>query len=361
MVSPPPSEPVASTAQACLARLIASGVYVAGRLPSERALEEILGVSRTTVRKVIAKLRQDELLSSSRRRAQDARAPRRTPGAPRIAFIAPAFASAGVGRWEDGVRRCLAARHPRARLDSLRYRSRGDPLFREAARGFDGIFLLLGAEAADERLHAALVGPGLAPVLSLEQDLTGWGIPTLDLFPAAGIATVLDRVHALGHRRIGCLNTQPEDAVVAARIAAWRAWLAARRCQGPLVSEPVAPFEDPLPRAHRLMQRCLDRHAGVTAWLCTVVQVARGAIRAIHDRGLVAGREVSIATLDGELQEDYLVPSLACVAPPDPVSCLGKALSWMLAGPRRSWRGPLRVQPRAQRFHPGESLGPVHA
>ena len=350
-----------SDAHRRLAHLITSGAYVAGRLPSERALGESLGISRTTVRKVLAQLEQDGVLArSSTRRAQIARSLDGTGSMRRIAFIAPAFTSAGTGHWEDGLRRALAA-HPGAHLSSLRYRSGDDLVFAEAARGYDGVFVLMGAEGADERVREALIGPGLAPVVSLEQDLSRWGVPSLRLFPPTCVHRVLDEMHALGHRRIGCLNTQPEDSIIAADLQAWQVWMAARGCRGPLLSEPIAPFGDPMPKAHVLMGRALADHPEVTAWLCLTLEAVRGAIRAVHDAGMVAGREVSLCSIDGQGQEDYLVPSLACIATVDPTPYLAIGLDWMLAGQRRPWPGALHFTPVENRFHPGESLGPVRA
>ncbi|MBA3937162.1 MAG: substrate-binding domain-containing protein [Planctomycetes bacterium] len=342
-----------------LAQLIASGAYL-GKLPAERTLSVSLGVSRSTLRKALSQLEMEGVLGhSGTRRAQIARALGGAGGMRRIAFIAPAFPSPGTGRLEEALRRTLVGHEPEIHLASLRYRAHDEPLFREAARSCDGVFLLLGSDGADEQLRAALVGPELAPVVCLEQDLSHWGIPSLTLFPPLCVHQVLDQVHALGHRRIGCLNTQPADPVVQANILAWQVWMATHGCAGPLVSEPVVPFEDPLPRAHALMHTCFAAHPGVTAWLCLTPDVARGAIRAIHDAGMTAGREVSVCCIDGQGQEGFLVPSLACIASPDPAPYFDVGLRWMLAGAARVWHGPLRFSPITSRFHAGESLGPV--
>lgn len=342
-----------------LAHLITSGAYVVGKLPSERDLSASLGVSRNTVRKALAQLADEGVLARApRRRVQIARG--RDGGARRIAFIAPAFASVGPARHEDSLRRVLADRHPDVHLASLRYRSTEEPLFREAARGFDGVFLLLGSEGPDERLRQALIGPDLAPVMGLVQDLSAWGVPFIDLFPPVCVHVMLDRMHALGHRRIGCLNTQPIDPIIAGFARAWQVWMAAHGYSGPMVSEPVRPFEDPTPKAHALMRAALAQHDEVTAWLCLTPEVVRGAIRAVHDTGMVAGREIAVCGIDGQGLEDYLVPSLACIATPDPAPYFAMGLEWMLAGPQRVWHGPLRISPIENTFHPGESLGPVH-
>lgn len=342
-----------------LTGLITSGSFAGGRLPSERELGEVLGVSRTTVRKVLDQLAKDGVLARSPTgRAQVLRG-HEAGRLRRIAFIAPAFASTGAGRWEDALRQTLE-RHPGVHLASLRFRSWDEPLFREAARGCDGVFLLPGGESPTDRVRQALVGPGAAPVASLGIDLSAWGVPSLMLHHTASVHQILDRMHELGHRRIGWLNSQPVCSSVAARTQAFQVWMAAHRLDGPLVSDPVAPFQDPTRRGHSLMRRCLDQHPDVTAWLCSVIYTARGAIRAIHDRGMVAGRELSIATIDGEQHEDFCVPTLACAAAVDPEPYLALCVQWMLAGPARSWHGPLLVQPAEPRFHPGESLGPVH-
>lgn len=344
-----------------LAHLITSGAYL-GALPSERMLSDSLGVSRSTLRTALALLERDGVLvRSPTRRIRIARGVGGSGGLRRIAFIAPAFPSPGTGRLEESLRRTLLGHDPGIHLASLRYRSIEEPLFRDAARSCDGLFLLLGSDGPDERLHDALVGPGQAPVVCLEQDLSHWGIPSLTLHPAICVHQVLDQVEALGHTRIGCLNTQPADPVIQANLQAWQVWMAAHRASGPLENEPVISFEDPLPRAHALMHDCITRHPDVTAWLCLTSDVARGAIRAIHDAGMMAGREVSVCCIDGQGQEDYWVPSLACIASPDPEPYLAMGLRWMLAGAERAWHGPLHYSPIENRFHAGESLGPVPA
>lgn len=339
-----------------LSELLASGSFAGGRLPPERELGEILGVSRSTVRKVLARLATDGVLTRGATGRAELVRSHAAGGLRRIAFVAPAFASTGIAHWEDALRRVLA-RHPGVHLASLRFRTWDEPLFRDAARGCDGIFLLPGGEAPGPRARQALLEPGMAPVASLGIDLTGWGVPSLIPHPPGCVHRVLDHIHAQGHRRIGWLNTQPVCTATAARQQAWQVWMAAHGFDGPLVSEPVEPFRDPTPAAHALMGRCLERHPAVTAWLCSVIYTARGAIRAIHDRGLVAGRDISVATIDGELQEDYMVPSLACAAAVDPEPYLALCLAWMLARPQQAWQGPLLLQPAEHRVHPGESLG----
>jgi hypothetical protein len=339
---------------ATLTRLIASGAYAGDRLPAERELCQVLGASRTTVRRVLAQLADAGVLARSptgRIRIQGDSGPLQ-----RIAFLAPAFASTGTQRWEAALRRRVAARDPAVHLAALRFTGWDDPLIGEAARGCVGMFLLAGAERPPARVLAELTRPGLA-VASLESDLSAAGIPSLDLYPPTTVDVVLAALVAHGHRRIGWLNTQPACAIVRAKEAACRAWLAAQGLTGVFVSEPVVPFEDPAPAARSLMQRCLVAHPEVTVWLCSVVQCARGAIRAIHDRGWRAGHEVSVATIDGEQQEDLNVPSLACAAHVDPGLHLDPFLDWFLAGPERVWHGPRLRQPVAPEFHPGESLG----
>lgn len=340
---------------AALTRLIASGAYAGDRLPAERELCEVLGASRTTVRRVIARLADEGVVSrGDTGRVLILRGPQ-GGSLRRIAFVAPAFESAGIVRWEGALRRAAARRHPGLHIASLRFTGWEDPVLGEVKRGCDGVFLLPGAEPPPARMLELLAGPGAA-VASLEADCSAAGMPSLRLYPGACVASVLDSIYAHGHRRIGWLNTQPECPITAGNQALCRAWMQARGIDGPIVSDPVVPFEDPAPRARAAMQRCLREHPAVTAWLCSVVHTARGAIRAIHDHGLVAGREVSVATIDGEFQEDLNVPSLACAAAVDPEPHLALCLAWMLAGDARRWNGPLLVQPASHGFHAGESL-----
>ncbi|MBN8526779.1 MAG: GntR family transcriptional regulator [Planctomycetes bacterium] len=347
--------PTIASVQASLTRLIASGAYAGDRLPAERELCQVLGASRTTVRRVIDRLAEAGVVSRGETgRVLILRGPQ-GGSLRRIAFLAPAFESAGTVRWEGALRRVAARRHPGLHIASLRFTGWEDPVLAEVKRGCDGVFLLPGAQPPPARLLELLAGPGAA-VASLEGDLSAAGLPSLRLYPASSVETVLDGVYAHGHRRIGWLNTQPECPVTAANQETCRRWMRERGVDGPIVSDPVIPFEDPTPRAREAMRRCLRAHPDVTAWVCSVMQTARGAIRAIHDQGLVAGRDVSVATIDGEFQEDLNVPSLACAANVDPEPHLALCLAWMLDGATRAWSGPLLVQPASCAFHAGESL-----
>ena len=352
--------PSVVSVHASLTRLIAGGAYAGDRLPPERELGEVLGASRTTIRRVLARLESEGIVS----RADNGRVQILRGSAlgrmRRIAFVAPAFESAGTARWESALRRVVTTRHPDLHVASLRFVSWEDPLFNEVKRGFEGVFILAGSQPISPRALTVLTGDGAA-VISLENDLSSSGIPSLCLYAPSCVQTVLDQVYAHGHRRIGWLNTQPESAVILDLQQAYEGWMQTHQCRGPLISEPVVPFEDPTPRARDLMRRCLQQHPEVTVWLCSVIQSARGAIRAIHDRGQIAGREVSVVTIDGEHQEDLNVPSLACAATVDPDPYLALCLNWMLAGESRMWTGPLLVQPAKNGFHSGESLARVVA
>lgn len=347
--------PTIASVRASLTRLIASGAYAGDRLPAERELCEVLGASRTTIRRVIARLEDEGVLCRGDTGRVLIRRGPQGGSLRRIAFVAPAFESAGIVRWEGALRRAATLRHPGLHIASLRFTGWEDPVLGEVKRGCDGVFLISGTEPPPPRLLELLAGPG-ASLASLESDFSAAGIPSLRLYPTGSVATVLDHVFAHGHRRIGWLNTQPECPITLANQRTWQQWMQDHHCEGPLVSDPVVPFEDPTPRARSLMRRCLQEHPAVTVWLCSVIQSARGAIRAIHDQGLVAGREVSIATIDGEFQEDLNVPSLACAAAVDPEPHLALCLAWMLAGEARRWSGPLLVQPTSHGFHAGESL-----
>jgi hypothetical protein len=344
-----------TSVHSALTRLIAGGAYAGDRLPAERELCEVLGASRTTVRRVLTRLEAEGIV----RRGDTGRVSiLRGPEAGRmrrIAFVAPAFESAGTVRWEGALRRAATIRHPGLHIASLRFIGWEDPVLGDVKRGCDGVFLLPGAQPPPARLLDLLAGPGAA-VTSLESDFSAAGIPSLRLYPDTSVETVLDHIFAHGHRHIGWFNTQPECPIILANQRTWQRWMHEHHCDGPLISDPVVPFQDPTPRARDLMRRCLQDHPDVTVWLCAVVQSARGAIRAIHDQGLVAGRDVSVATVDGEYQEDLNVPSLACAAAVDPEPHLALCLAWMLAGESRRWNGPLLVQPASHGFHAGESL-----
>jgi DNA-binding LacI/PurR family transcriptional regulator len=234
-----------------------------------------------------------------------------------------------------------------------------DPVVPETLRSFDGVFLVPYGEAPPERLQPHFRMNGRRPVVSFELDLTAWGIPSLDLFPAAAVHRLLNHLVELGHRQVDCLATQPENRMTRERISQWELWRSLHGIEGRLIREPVQPYDSALDRAYEIMGRECGRNAfRATALLGVSVVEALGAMRAFHERGLRVGRDVSVCAVNDEGFARYLWPSLTSLELPDPSPYLRICLEWMARG-GRDWLGPLLMQVPEVPLFKGESTGPA--
>lgn len=321
-----------------LSRRIAQGDYLNADLPSERVLAEQEGVSYMTARKAVQDLIGAGLLA--RTAAGRLVVDRSAPPAVRplqIAWIASAFPSQDIQNWQLAVERCLAERGAAAK--AIPFAHWDDPGLRHALERCDGAFLYPLAEdlppAVQDLLRARRV-------VVLDQDYAALGLPSIRLSPVEAIDDLLDHLAALGHRDIACLNVQPRDRAIAARIARWRAWCDRRGAGGRLIDRPVRMHEQPAPTAAAALR---EGAIGASAIFATTMAGAMGACRALHDRGLAVGRDVAVCTLNDEGLGTVTVPSITAAAPPDPAPWLRACIDWMSDAQRPAWQGPMLMQP----------------
>src|SRR5205807_225087 len=97
-----------------------------------------------------------------------------------------------------------------------------------------------------------------------------------------------------------------------------------------------------------------------TALCCTTAPAAIGAMRAMRDRRIEVGKDVSVGVINDEGLGRYLSPSLTSIEMPAPEPYLAVCLDWM----RRAgagWVGSLLLQPQQLPLYVGESTGPCLA
>jgi hypothetical protein len=337
---------------------IRRGDYPQGLLPGERVLAAQSGVSHMTARKAVQLLIKQGIVA----REPNGRLTARPPGKGsacelQIAFLAPAHLSSNTERFRVALERIAEPRHARIRpVDFVHW---DDPAIPETLHNFDGIFLAPYGDNLPERLQPHFMNDGHKPIVSFELDLTAWGIPSVELFPTSAIHRLLDHLAELGHRRIDCLATQPENRMTEERISQWRLWCSLRGVEGRLIREPVKPYNSALEQAYKVMCRECGRKAlTATAVMGVSVSEALGAMRAFQERGFRIGRDISVCAVNDEGLCRYLWPSLTSLAMPDPTPYLNICLDWMARG-GRDWPGPLRLQVTEVPLFKGESTGPV--
>jgi len=134
----------------------------------------------------------------------------------------------------------------------------------------------------------------------------------LDIDGHAAFRDATLRLAAMGHRRIALINAPDHYTFAHYREAGWRAAHAA-------LAMPTGEFraaEATEENGHRLAAELLALRVPPTALLCGTDRLAVGALRAIAQAGLGAGRDVSVIGYDDLPVASYTQPALTTVAQP---------------------------------------------
>jgi len=134
----------------------------------------------------------------------------------------------------------------------------------------------------------------------------------LDIDGHAAFRDATLRLAAMGHRRIALINAPDRYTFAHHRQAGWRAAHKA-------LALPTAEFraaEATEENGHRLAAEILRLRVPPTAILCGTDRLAVGALRAIAQAGLAAGRDVSVIGYDDLPVASYTQPALTTVAQP---------------------------------------------
>ena len=329
---------------------ITHGDYTLRRLPTESELAGELGVSRSTARRAINQLMDDGVIERRRHGKLIIRRPQPDDRKPSLALLSPAFSSIEFEKWQTSLVQEAHAAGANVRLVS--YVHWDDPNVSHTLAGFDGTFIVPSTESMPPHIARSL--SRARNVFSLGVDLSELGLPSIQLMPPLFIDRLGDHLLAQGHRRIDCLNTQPCNEVIRARLAQWVFWKELNGVEGAVYSEPVEPFTHPTPQAYRLMQRQLQGgRFDASALLCITDDAATGAIRALHESGRIVGQDVAVCSVEGGPFAQYRTPSRTCLVEPPPGPYLRACIASMVAGGR--WEGPMLVQPSDVQLFVGES------
>jgi DNA-binding LacI/PurR family transcriptional regulator len=344
--------------QSILERRIRHGDYLLTGLPAERELSREVGASRMTARKAIERLMEKGLLE---RQANGRLIVRRdiTEGLLTFAFLVPSTSSGNIERWRLAIETVANEFH--ARVRTILYVHWDDPMLLEAIENFDGVFLFPSGEEIPARIIERLqeIGHSLAV---LDRDFTVYSIASVCLFPPLFTQRLLDKLGELGHQNVDCFNVQTVDPIITSRIEQWDLWRAIHRISGSMHNEPVqpyTPYEAQLTWAYDHMCKILDKNElKATALFCTTAIAAIGAIRALRDRGMKVGEDISVCTINDEGLARYLSPSLTCIEMPDPTPYIRMCIKRMQST-ENEWIGSLLIQPSQPQLFIGESTNPA--
>jgi DNA-binding LacI/PurR family transcriptional regulator len=344
-----------------LTERLRTGVYSIGEFPGERKLASELGVSYMTARRAVQQLVTAGVL------------PRRPAGRSKwvsaklqrsarltIGYVAPAF-SRGNELWFYRLHKLVE--RAGGLLYSVPYVNSHDVAITDALDGtFDGLFMALPANLP-ALLVDRIVRDARRVVMLFGNDLSDLGVPWVNGDKPESIRHVIEHLHQLGHRRVDCLNTQPVNETIQQRMDQWRLSLDALGMTGTLHDRPVEPFSDPDRAARDVLAAALGddgRRFKATALFCTTAAIARGAYRALYEKRLRIGVDVSVCSCEREEEAELFTPSLTTLATPLPDALLRKGIDWIVTG-GDNWKGPLRIIPHDVPLWVGESTGPAPA
>jgi DNA-binding LacI/PurR family transcriptional regulator len=253
----------------------------------------------------------------------------------------PTFSSRDIERWQRAITKVASEKGYHVR--PVLYTHWDDTLLLDTLDGFHGVFFIpipgIIPPQIINRLKQA------ERVVVLDQDLSVHGLPSVRLFPPISVQRLLDHLESIGHRKIDCLNTQPECAVTLQRIEQWKIWMAAHGFSGTLFDEPVQPCEDTLSKGYLATKQLLSTgDMNATALFCVTAPAAIGAMRAIYEAGYRVGDDIAVCAVNGEGTAAYQTPSLTAIESPDSYPYIATCLEW-ITDRERSWTGPLLLQP----------------
>jgi DNA-binding LacI/PurR family transcriptional regulator len=329
---------------------IRRGDYALRELPTEQELAREFGASRKTARRAIQRLLEKGIVD---RKPYGRLTVNREHGRLQLAFLGMSYYSPTAEAWRFAVNR--AAEKIGGTVRPVDFVHWEDPIIAETLEAFDGVFLMPSSEGIPasvlERFHRT---PHL---VSLENDLSEWNVPSVHLLPPRFVHVLGDHLHRLGHRHIDCLNTQPMDSVIQRRSEQWLLWRRLHRVEGRLINEPVQPYQHAAPQAYDVMKRLLS--AGeftATALVCLTNSAALGAIRALLEHGVRVGKDVSVCAMEGGQQGHLMWPSWTVLNTPEPDVYIEACVEWM-AKRIEPWTGPMLMEPATMTVCKGESTG----
>lgn len=336
-----------------LERRIKHGDYLIKEVPAERELASEFGVNSLTVRKAYIRLVEKGLLTKkpNGRLEVNKDNPNRQM---QIAFVVPTF-SQHVDRWRVAVERSATAFNGIVR--PIYFLHWDDPIMVNDLAGFDGVFLLPNYEPIPDKLLEQFQNR-TPPVVSLDFDLSEYGIPSLDMMPAVFVQHLLDHLFSLGHTSIHCMNVQQSSAIIEGRINQWNIWKVSHGVQGELISREIKnPYNvSPFQGGYDAMKQLLEKQPACSAIICTTMPCAIGAMRACAEAGIVVGKDLSVCAVDGEGYAPFQNPSVTSLENPDPNPYLSVCLEWMQRS-GKNWIGPLKMFPTKPTIFYGDSTG----
>lgn len=201
---------------------------------------------------------------------------------------------------------------PRHRLDLLISTAgssleREKELYRDWVRSqkVDG-FILNRIRLSDWRVR--YLHENQIPFVGMENSLDGIEYPHVEVDNTGGVAALVEHIHRQGFRRLAFIGGPQDLKIQVARLAGYRQGLA--HCGLDFDPDLVVESELSAAGGYQEARRLRWLSNPPDALICLNDEIAFGALHAMHDLGLVIGREVAVAGFDGVSASAHTRPPL---------------------------------------------------
>ena len=300
-----------------LTEAIRRGEYKPGdRLPAERDLAEMHGVSYMTARRAVTEMVEVDLLR--RRPREGTFVPPRTLtrlATQTVHLVCPLSSSAMIQSFLDYGGRAAEKREWRTEIIRLH-----PAQTRAAIRALEGgdlmIVLPSGPELDGPLAEALKSAQGRGVVLGNRLDYLG--VPSVMADDTRGISLAMKHLQAAGHREIAIVSAHPDHRVDRVQIAAWRAASPANWDEDDyarrLLVAATPRHEDRADHVYQAVSQYLSRDQGqTTALICLLEEMTLPALAACRDAGREVPEKMSLIAAGDNPMLAYAHPPVTCI------------------------------------------------
>ena len=333
-------------------RRVEQGEYSLASLPGARKLAKEINCSYMTARQALSTLLADgTIVKMENGRFETKASPRKKTSSFRIVSIRPAWDNS---IWDRLI--YLEAQREGCIYRKVHYSYPDDPVIFEALDGYDDlIFMHVGSE---NELLLSKIEKNKNKVVVLFQDMTDIGVRCIGGVPPSEMRLVVKHLIQLGHKRVDCLNSEPQNRAVMERLRQWELAKEEFGIEGEIFDLHTELFDQPFVKAKEFIDGILESgHLKSTAIFCVTSDAAIGAMRSLKNHGFKIPEDISICCIGDEDKSKIAIPSITTVGVPGHDAEIKAVFDFFL----RNVGDPKRLvyRPASGVLYPGESTGPA--
>lgn len=300
-----------------LTESIRRGEYKPGeRIPAERDLAELYGVSYMTARRAVTEMVEVDLLR--RRPREGTFVPPRSIkrlAAKTVHLVCPGFGSSMMRTFLQTGDQMAEARGWRTEVIQLHHSQ-----VRPVARALDGgdlmVMLPSGSDLETTMIETLQKAEGRAVLIGNRLDHLG--VPSVLADDAEGIRLAMQHLHSFGHREIAIMTVTPNHNVDRVQIAAWRAASPADWDEDHFAKRIIVintpRHESPDAHVYHTLGEYLAQDNGeTTALICLQERMALPALAACRDAGRSVPDKMSLIAAGNNPTLAYAHPPVTCI------------------------------------------------